>query len=78
MDIGERFEQLVLENERMRVALKPFADAFDKQWRADSRKANGPFSEGGGRWPDRKDTDELPVAYGECQKAYSVLNQTSK
>lgn len=74
MDMTERFEQLICENERMKVALKPFAAAFDKQWAADSGKANGPISEGGGNWPARKDDDPMTVAYADCQTAYCIVN----
>lgn len=73
MDMTQRFEELVRENEQMKRALKPFADAFDKQWGADSRKANGPISEGGGSWPKRTAADPLTVTYGDCQEAFSAI-----
>lgn len=75
MCLGKRFEELVLENERMRVALKPFADAYSKQYDADCRQANRPYTEGGGKWPERKADDTLPATYGQCQAAYVAINQ---
>ncbi len=73
MDMCQRFEELIRENERLKRALKPFADVFDKQWREDSRKANSPPSQGGGSWPKRNDTDPMTVNYGDCQEALSAI-----